>query len=173
MFTRNNLYFLLLKKCKLVLLCLALFIVPVYALKYSWKDDKVYAEGTYVFGENNNQFNVYLEIIENDWDEKVVALVLRNDECIEGEEQSKVFSVAVDGASIPMIERCIDKDVAMIFPKTEAGIEYVIRELETRRAVKYKWVVDNKKVVFVFSAKGFEKAYDEYEPEDEDEEEDM
>lgn len=157
MFIKNNLFF-------LVIAFLIVFIAPAYALKNYWKNGKVYAEGTYVFGGYNDQYNVYLTIIENDWDEKVVSLVMPKDECVEAEEKVTPTSVLIDGSNVPMLERCIEKDVVTISPKTEAAIEYITHELKKRKAIKYKLILDEKKVKFVFSSKGFLEAYSTYKP---------
>lgn len=98
----------------------------------------------------------YLEIFKNGFGEINVGLFFLFEEC-EGYNPSPldIPSIYINNKKIQMMGQCIDEKLRMDFPKTAAGIEYLINELKNKNEITYK--LPDKSISF--KAKDFLKNY--------------
>ena len=75
-------------------------------------------------------------------------------------------SFKINGTNVRMYAQCISKNERMDFPETEAGrtyIIYIINEFKTKSQVSY----EQSGITISFNAKGFTKAFNNYDDIDE------
>ena len=134
-----------------------IFVINIDAkdLLQKWGNDSVYSEEYGIMG------GIKLQIFENGINVKNIGIILLDtQECNKYNNTPMLApSIIINGTKVQMLAQCVSNGVRMDFPKTSAGINYLVSELKKRNYITYK----QENINITFSAKGFTKSWNSYE----------